>query len=150
MDYRRFSSAREAQTLSDDRMLVRLRTGEEIVESLKKLARDQKLPCAAVTGIGAVSDITLAIYSIESRRYLEARLTGELELVSLTGNVSWLGEEPVIHIHGVVSRADMTTSGGHIMRGVVSATVELMVQVYPDKVTRAMDQSVGLNLLDLA
>lgn len=136
-------------TRMTDRILVRLHPGDELHDCLRSLARAERIPSAALTGLGAVDDVTLALYTLATRRYLETRLTGELEVVSMTGNVSWLGDEPITHIHGVVSRADGSTAGGHFMRATVSITLEVMLLVYPERVERALDPACGLNLLDL-
>ena len=132
-----------------DRILARLAIGEEIPDAVRTPARSQALPGAAITGIGAVNDVTLALFDPARRAYRETRLVEDLEVVSMTGNLAWLGEDPIVHLHGVVSRADCTTAAGHIMRAIVSVTLELMVVVYPDKVARSKDPEVGLNLLDL-
>ncbi len=142
MEYRRMG----------DRIVARLAMGEEIIESLRRLARTERIPSGSLAGLGAVRDVTLALYDLPSRSYKTRRFTEDLELVSMTGNLSWLGGgdgEPVIHAHGVVSREDATTLGGHIMSATVSVTVEAMVTVYPDRIVREPDETVGLKLLAL-
>jgi len=133
-----------------DRILARLFPGEEIIESLKALTREARIPAGSLAGLGAVNDVTLALYETASRSYRTTRLEEELEVVSLTGNLSWLGGDPVVHAHGVVSRADCSTVAGHIMRGIVSITLEVMVEVYSERVERKPEPEIGLNLLDLA
>src|SRR6267142_4714165 len=123
-------------------IIARLYAGEEIHASLKALARERAIPSAALTGLGAVSDVTLAFYDPARRVYLETRLTEDLEVATMTGNIAWAGDEPMIHLHGVVSRADCTTAAGHIMRGVVSATLEVMLTVYPERIARTHDAGV--------
>jgi len=132
-----------------DRILARLHVGEEIIGQLKTIARETAIGGAAVTGLGAVREATLALYDPAARRYIETRLEEDLEIASMVGNISWLGDDPIAHVHGVLSRADCTTAAGHIMRAVVSVTVEVMMTVYPERVVRAPDESVGLNLLSL-
>lgn len=133
----------------DHLVIARLAIGEEALESIKSLAIRARLPGAAITGLGAVNDVTLALYDLASRTYATTRLVEDLEVSSLTGNLSWVGEEPVAHLHAVVSRADGSAAAGHVMRAVVSVTLELMLTVYPDRIRRAPDAGVGLNLLDL-
>lgn len=130
-------------------ILARLEIGDEIIASVRELARKESIPSAFISGLGAVNDITLAFYDRMTRVYEETRLTQELEVASMTGNIAWLGDEPVVHLHGVVSRRDGTTAAGHIMRGTVSVTLEVMVLVQPDRIHRRNDPAVGLNLLDL-
>ena len=133
----------------DHLVIARLSIGEEVLDSIKSLAIRERLPGAAITGLGAVHDITLALYDRDKRAYATTRLVEELEVSSLTGNLAWAGEEPVAHLHAVVSRADCSAAGGHVMRAIVSVTLEVMLTLYPDRIRRAPDAAVGLNLLDL-
>ena len=130
-------------------IVARLEMGDEIHASIRELARKEAVPSASITGLGAVDDITLAFYDRVTRTYQETPLHEELEVVSMTGNIAWLGEDPVVHLHGVVSRRDGTTAGGHIMRGTVSVTLEVMMVVQPERIRRGPVPEVGLNLLDL-
>ncbi len=130
-------------------ILARIYPGEEIIGQLKAIAREEGIPGATLTGLGAVCDATLALYDPSGRRYIETRFEEDLEIASMTGNIAWVGDEPIPHVHGVLSRADCTTSAGHIMRAVVSVTAEVMLTVYPDRLAREPDASVGLNLLSL-
>jgi len=130
-------------------ILVRIYPGEEIISQLKAVAREERIPGAALTGLGAVREATLALYDPAERRYVETRFEEDLEIASMTGNLAWLGDEPIPHVHGVLSRTDCTTSAGHVMRAVVSVTAEVMLTVYPERLTRERDETVGLNLLNL-
>ena len=132
-----------------DTLLARFLPGEEVVGCLKDLARSERLPSASITGLGAVGEATLAFFDRDRRTYVETRLAEDLEVVSMVGNIAWLGDDPVVHLHGVLSRPDATTAAGHIMRAVVSVTVEATLIVHPDRVARAPDSLFGLNLLDL-
>ena len=130
-------------------ILARLEVGEEILESLRRLGRAEMLPWASFTGLGAVNRLTLALYDPAQRRYLESSFEEDLEVATMTGNFTWLGEEAVVHAHGVFSRADCSTLGGHIVRGVVSLTLEVSITAGPVAVERAPDEALGLNLLAL-
>jgi predicted DNA-binding protein with PD1-like motif len=130
-------------------IIARLAAGEEIHTTLKALARERAIPSAALTGLGAVNDVTLAFFDPAKRVYREMRLIEDLEVATMTGNIAWAGDEPIIHLHGVVSRADCTTAAGHIMRGIVSVTLEVMIRVDSMKMGRSHDAGFGLNLLDL-
>jgi len=136
--------------LGAEGLFVRLYPGEEIHASLKTLARERQIPSASLTGLGAVNEIVLALYDPAARAYRETRLAEDLEIATMTGNLSWLGDEPILHVHGVVSRADCTTAAGHIMRGIVSVTLEVMLQVSRVRIERRADEAIGLNLLHLS
>jgi predicted DNA-binding protein with PD1-like motif len=134
-----------------DRIQLRLVVGEELLDSLKQLARTESLPSATFTALGAVTEVTLAAYDTAARVYREMSFTEPLEMASVVGNISWLtGGDPMVHAHGVFSRFDCTTIAGHIMRAVTSATCEVAMQVGEKKVIRRPDEAIGLNLLDLS
>lgn len=130
-------------------VLARLHPGDEIHTCLREIARAERLPAASITGLGAVNDIVLAWFDPAAKRYLETHLRENLEIVSLTGNLAWRGEEPVAHLHGVVSRPDAGTAAGHVVRAVVSVTVELTLMVGSRRIERRHDPRFDLNLLDL-
>jgi len=130
-------------------IFVRLHPGEEVHACLMDLARREAVPSASVSGLGAVNDIVLALFDPASRRYLETRLTEDLEVVSLAGNLAWAGDDPVIHLHGVVSRADCSTAAGHIMRATVSVTLEIALMVGSRRMERRLDPAFSLKLLHL-
>ena len=138
-----------AQDGATGNILARLEVGDEVISSVRELARMESIPSAFISALGAVNDVTLAFYDTMTRSYVETRLTQELEVASMTGNIAWLSDEPVVHLHGVVSRRDGTTAAGHIMRGIVSVTLEVMVLVQADRIHRRKVPAVGLNLLDL-
>jgi len=145
MKYARMTAPERAERS----ILARLEAGDEILSSIRELARKESIPSAFLWCLGAVNDITLAFYDLGTRRYEETPLAQELEVASMTGNISWLGDDPVVHLHGVVSRRDGSTAAGHVMRGIVSVTLEVMVLVHAERVERRNVPSVGLNLLDL-
>jgi uncharacterized protein len=130
-------------------ILARLHPGDEVHTALRDLARRERLPSAVLSGIGAVNDVVLALFDPASRRYLETRLQEDLEVVSMSGNLSWVGEEPMTHLHGVVSRADCSTAAGHFVRATVSVTLEVTLVVGERRIERRPDPEFGLNLLDL-
>lgn len=71
--------------------IIRLVKGEEIINSLTKLLKKEKIYAAHFSGIGAVQSATLGFYNLKKKKYLWKRV-GECEVASLTGNAvlfSW-------------------------------------------------------------
>ena len=141
--------ARSGDHPDGDIIFVRLHPGDEVHASLQELARLERIPSASVSGIGAVNQIVLALFEPSTRRYLETAFQEDLEIVSMTGTLGWLGDAPATHLHAVVSRADCTTAGGHIMRAIVSVTLEITLIVGDLRLERRPDPDFGLNLLAL-
>ncbi len=130
-------------------IFVRLHPGEEVHACLRELAKREGIPSATVSGLGAVNDIVLALFDPAEKRYLETRLTEDLEVVSMTGNLAWAEGEPIAHLHGVVSKADCSTAAGHIMKAVVSVTLEISLLVGSARMERRLDPDFPLKLLHL-
>ena len=89
---------------------LRLRRGDDLLLSIRRLAEREGLRCAVVlSGVGCVT---------------VRHIAQPCEIVSLNGTVS----AARCHLHIALSREDMTTLGGHLMEGtVVNTTCELVL-----------------------
>ena len=129
------------------RFLLRLETGEETLERLRSFADEQKINAGVLRGLGALRSAELAFYHLADKRYETFPVEEETEVVGLVGNLS-RGEEgqSVAHLHVILGRRGGSTLGGHAMRLVVSATLELDLEVFPGTLRRQLDPAVGLPL----
>jgi len=128
---------------------IRLFINEKVNETLKNFALKKEIPAAFISGLGALKNSELGFYHLSKKEYDRKLFTHEMELVSLTGNISWLESEPIIHTHVALGDTDFKLYGGHLFEGECAVTVELSLQVYHEKVKRKMNDEVGLNLLQL-
>jgi predicted DNA-binding protein with PD1-like motif len=135
-------------TLTDHTFALRLELGDDIHASLQQFCADNAINNAQVSGIGSVDSPVLAHYSIKTRQYGEKALDGIYEITSLTGNISISDGAPFVHLHVTVSDEAMAVSGGHLVKGTCSATLELIVTAYPSSFTKTFDESVGLKVWD--
>jgi len=58
------------------------------------------------------------------------------------------GFKQILHLHGVISRADYSTLGGHISKMIANMTVEVFIHKLNERLERKHDPETGLNLLD--
>lgn len=128
---------------------VRLDAGEELIASLAELMREQDIGAGAVNGLGAVGSARLGCWLVGEQRYVDRVVTGDLEVVGLTGTLSWYDDEPFPHIHLMLTNADFEATGGHCFEARVSATLELFVRDWGVRVDRHMDPGIGLHLMEL-
>ena len=140
MEYRRFQ----------DTLVVRLDPGEEIVEELTKLAGSEHIALAEVSGLGAVKDITVGVFSVAEQKFCPNRFQGALEIVSLTGTITEMDGKPYLHLHLSAGDREGRVFGGHLSRAVISATGELTVRVLDGHVGRKFSPKIGLNLFDFS
>lgn len=130
--------------------IVRLEKGEKVVEQLTKLAKDQSLPSCWINGLGGASSAELGFYDVEAQQYKWQKIDESLEILSLQGNITWTDKEPAFHLHGVFSKADLSTIGGHVREIIVSGTCEILLhRWYGDNLTKSIDPQTGLKLLNL-
>ena len=127
-----------------DKYIVRLDKNEEIVDTLKRFCQEQKITLGWVSGIGAVNRATVGLFDASSKQYYARELTGDMEISSLTGNISMNGEV-YLHLHICLSNIENKTYGGHLTAAYISATGELVVGVIDGSVEREFNPQVGLN-----
>ena len=135
--------------LSDGHFAIRLVHGDEIVGSVTEFCENNGIENAAVWGIGSVENPTLAHYRMDKKRYSEKRLEGIFEIASLMGNVAIFEGKPLAHLHTVVSDESMKTFAGHLVKGVCSATVEIVIKKFESGIQKYPDDEVGLKLFDI-
>ena len=123
--------------------------GEEVVEGLTAFASRQALRASHLTAIGALRDVTLGYFDPVARAYREIPLTEQVEVLSLLGVITLDGEQRTMHAHIVVGRADGGARGGHLLKGHVFPTLEVVVEELPRHLHRRTDPETGLALIDL-
>ena len=71
----------------------------------------------------------------------------QVEVLALTGDVASNASRPAVHAHAVVSGRDGNDRGGHLMRGRVGPTLELVVDEVPAHLAKRHDDASGLALI---
>lgn len=132
-----------------DAFLVRIFTGEEIVACVAEFARAHSVDAAEVSGIGAAYDVVLGYFDRTTRQYDRQTVEGEVEIVSLLGNVSVKEGHPFPHLHANVAGRDFRPYAGHFFEGKAGATCELVIRPMKGYAQRTKDEATGLFLLDL-
>ncbi|MHD0449245.1 PPC domain-containing DNA-binding protein [Staphylococcus cohnii] len=126
-----------------------LEQGEDIVEAVTDLAREQNGKFGTVSGIGACDDVELNFYNLDTKTYEKKVIKEPLELISLLGNISHIDEKPFAHLHATFGTNQYETLSGHLTKAVVSATAEIVITMTNLDINRKHNADIGLNLLDL-
>lgn len=136
MEYRRFG----------DQYVIRLDKGEEIVSRLRELAKTEGISLASLTGIGAAGRVTAGVFDTTEKTFKGRTWTGDLEIVSLSGNISRMDGEVYTHFHISVADESGRVWGGHLNEAVISGTGELILTRLDGLVERRFEEEIGLNL----
>ncbi|MDP7141162.1 MAG: DNA-binding protein [Candidatus Woesearchaeota archaeon] len=133
----------------NNKFLIRLKKGEKIIETLIKFCKENNINSGYLFAIGAISKAELAHYNLNNKEYSSKTFDEQLEVCSLTGNIAFVEEELFLHVHVVLADDKMQTYAGHLKEGVVSATLEVILTPWNERIDRKHSEEIGLNLLEI-
>ena len=123
--------------------------GDEVMSNLTEFARVHKLTAAHFTAIGAFSDVTLGYFERDRKDYHRIPIGEQVEVLSLVGDVARKGDQPEVHAHVVVGKADGSAHGGHLLEAHVWPTLEVVLSESAAHLRKRIDEETGLALIDL-
>jgi predicted DNA-binding protein with PD1-like motif len=141
-----------SKQIADDpkTIVVILDTGDEILSSLKSVARTEHLASSSFKAIGALSEVELGWFNWETRKYQTAvKVQEQVELLSLIGDISLKDGKPQVHAHLVIGRQDGTAHGGHLLSATVRPTCEIVITESPKHLQKEIDPESGIALIRL-
>lgn len=138
MEYRKF----------DDTYVIRLNKGEEVIESLKEICKNENINLAEITGLGASDFVEIGVFNVQTKEYKTKLFEGMFEITSLIGNATRKDGEVYLHIHINFGDEDGFVKGGHLVQTRISATSEIILRKIEGNVGRKLSTEIGLNLLD--
>lgn len=128
---------------------VVLDKNDEVAGELVGFASRHGVTAAGLSAIGACREATLGYFDPESMSYLDIPVSEQVEVLSFAGDVAAEDGEPALHAHAVLGRRDGSTVGGHVRRGVVWPTLEVVVTETPAHLAKQVDEETGLALINL-
>ncbi len=138
MEYRRFG----------DKIVARIDMGEDFLEKLCRIALLEDVKLAEVSALGTFIYMNVGLYDLEKKQFMGNDFEGMYEIVSLTGTISTMDGQYYGHIHVSAADQDGHVFGGHLSKGVIGATCEMVITVINGSVDRVKDEETGLNLFD--
>ena len=109
----------------EERFLVRLPSGDDLVEAIANAFRERSIRKAAFSIIGAVSTGVLGYYDHDARQYMSREFPGVWEIIACIGNVSEKDGEIFVHAHAILADHEFKCVGGHVMPGTIVSVGEL-------------------------
>lgn len=125
-----------------------LATGDEAMAALVAFARQHALRATHFTAIGAFSRAVVAYFDWADKQYHHIAVDEQVEVLSLSGDITLEKDVPKVHAHVVLGKADGTAHGGHLVEGHVRPTLEIVVTETPAYLRRRFDAASGLALID--
>ena len=107
-------------------VILRFDKGEDFMETLAGWLTDNNIQSAAILGgIGMLSDMEIGRY--DGKEYARITETESCEILSLQGSVSMKEGKPFVHLHVSFANHQFKAVGGHLFKGTVSMTIELVI-----------------------
>lgn len=122
--------------------------GDEAFSGLSDFAERYHVTSAHFTAIGALSEAMLAWFSPDKKMYKKIPIEGQTEVASMMGDIAMFKRKAVVHAHMVLGLPDGTARAGHVLKAVVSPTLEVMITVEPSTLLKRLDPETGLSLID--
>ena len=127
---------------------VILETGDEAIAFLQQFAEAEGITAARFSAIGAFSNAVLAYFDWDRKDYQQIRVDEQVEVASLNGDVAVAPDgKPAIHVHAVLGRRDGTALAGHLTKGHVRPTLEVILTELPAHLRKRHDPESGLVLI---
>jgi predicted DNA-binding protein with PD1-like motif len=125
-----------------------LASGDEVMETLTRFAKEADLDAASFKAIGAFERATLAFFDWEHKEYLPIAVDEQVEVASLTGDIA-IGPDgkPALHIHTVLGRHDGSAVAGHLQQAIVRPTLEVILTEAPTYLKKEFDPEIGIALI---
>jgi predicted DNA-binding protein with PD1-like motif len=130
--------------------VVILETGDEVMDCLARFAADEGLDAASFKAIGAFERATIAFFDWERKEYLPIPVDEQTEVASLTGDIA-LGPDgkPVVHVHAVLGKRGGAAVAGHLQKGYVRPTLEIVLTENRGPLRKQVDPESGVALIQV-
>lgn len=138
MEYRRFGNT----------IVARIDQGEDVLEKMKRHRDARGCKTRECRALGTFSSMTVGIYDLEKRQFMGNDFEGMFEIVSFTGTINTMDGKYYSHIHAAAADAKGNVYGGHLSRGIIGATCEMVITVIDGVVDRVNDEETGLNIFN--
>ncbi len=131
-----------------NKLIVRIDKGEELIETLTNICKQENIKLGSITGIGAANKVKIGLFDVEKKEYFSQEFNENFEISSLIGNISTMNNEVYLHLHINVANSSQQTFGGHLNLCIISATFEGIIDIIDGEIDRKFSEDVGLNLFE--
>ncbi|REC78464.1 DUF296 domain-containing protein [Chryseobacterium elymi] len=148
MDTQNFKGNNWSARKVDQIYIVSVKNGSSIVDTLTDFVKNQNILAGEITGIGAVNEATLRFFRPSDKNYIDKTFNEQMEITNISGNVSEIEGEPVLHLHITLGREDYTALAGHLMDAKIRGAGEFIFYPLNTRVVKIKNEEVGINFYD--
>lgn len=130
-------------------LVVVMDQGDEAMAALTQAVREHGIMAAQVTAVGGFRSAELGFFDPDRLDVDRIPVTEQVEVLNLMGDVAEANGEAVLHLHAVLGRRDGSTVGGHLLRGHVWPTLEVIVTEVPGELAKVADPQTGVATIQL-
>jgi predicted DNA-binding protein with PD1-like motif len=127
-------------------LLARLDFGSDIISQILELSKEKGIETGVFEALGALKDAKIAYYDQKTHEYKSIHISGPMELVSCTGNISTREGKPFVHAHAVLADSIGNTTGGHLISGNIFAAELFVLELIGTSLIRSHDSATDLYL----
>lgn len=126
-------------------IFIRLFPDENFYDCLKEACVKCGVKTAVIiSGLGQLKNFGLGYFK-EKGNYLPQEFSEPHELISLTGNISKQENgEYEFHVHACLGNSNKNVVGGHLIKGIVEITNEIVLLKSDVSVLRKVEEDTGL------
>lgn len=141
----------------DDKLVIRLKKGDKLVESVREILEKENVKAGFLTGIGATDNLDIGLFDPETKNYNIKKYEEDLEIANLCGNISNKDGKLYTHFHITCGKAKTNALtgdiageaiAGHLNEAIISLTAEIFVTIIDGDINRKFDEELGLNLIE--
>lgn len=132
----------------DGTYIVSVADKSSLLKALTDFVVTQKITAGQITGIGATNEATLRFFDPQTKKYVDKTFKEQMEISNLSGNISEVGDKPMLHLHITLGKADYTALAGHLLDARIRGAGEFFIYPANSKVVKVRNEEVGLNFYD--
>lgn len=129
--------------------IIRLDKGQEIIPTLKAFCQEYQITAGLISGIGAGQDLTIGYFNTGEKSYEKKTFNGMYEITSLLGNISFVDNDLLLHLHINIADSNLNIYGGHLLGGNIGLTGEIFIQTLDTKIDKVKNDEFGINIFNL-
>ncbi|MHA2035652.1 MAG: PPC domain-containing DNA-binding protein [Promethearchaeota archaeon] len=123
---------------------------EDLIEAIIEMVKKHNIQSGLINCVGALKKFTIGYFNIDTKTYETKTFEECIELVSCIGNIAFINDEPIIHLHITVGNNKYSLMGGHLVQpAIVSITGEIYIFEIDQKLYKEHDSQFNLSLLNL-